>query len=462
MKKTKKIIITAVVCLLVLLSSLPVSALDMYYGDEYGYKVAFAGMVGNRVSTRTKLCEFRSGGEIRSVNGSEVITFTNCDVWLETNGDINFYNANTGQNILYYNYAEGYILIAGSVYQTMVFIYCNTVYRLNNALYMRIFIFDDDDLISQGVDIGYNQGYQEGFLAGQASAEEGDFKDGYDAAIEQYEKLGVKNLFSYLYMTITWFVGNDQHSVKTRPNVDGSTITFTTAYNDLVEYCNANSLSVPSSPNLAFYFVANQYENEVVMSFLLSDFVLVIENGLPSNSTVNDLYMTIRYTQSQAEYPDETYNPLEVSTIEGVTAFRGWPVPLNVYQFGIVVSSSYSLSELRFSTDLKISNEGYRSGYLAGFSAGFTANSEETAPLIRDAYDRGYNIGYSIGKSDGIAIADIDFFDLCFAVAQAPIDVLYGVFDFEILGFNMRGAIGSLATVCVVVLLVKFLLFFLS
>lgn len=113
---------------------------------------------------------------------------------------------------------------------------------------------------------------------------------------------------------------------------------------------------------------------------------------------------------------------------------------------------------------------GYQNGYDAGFeegasaeySEGYQAAYDEYYPQIGASYTRGYNEGFAIGKAEGVELSETDFFDLCFAVAQAPIDVLYGVFDFEILGFNMQTAIGSLATVCIVVFLVKFLLFFLG
>lgn len=109
--------------------------------------------------------------------------------------------------------------------------------------------------------------------------------------------------------------------------------------------------------------------------------------------------------------------------------------------------------------------DGYTQGYLNGYDVGF--NDGHTSGYT-DGENSGFLLGYeeakqewySKGKQEGLQeglnlAADGDWHSLTSAIANAPIQVMQGLFSFDVLGFDMRGAIGAIVTLCVFVIIIK-------
>lgn len=104
-----------------------------------------------------------------------------------------------------------------------------------------------------------------------------------------------------------------------------------------------------------------------------------------------------------------------------------------------------------------IYNDGYNNGYADGYDAAYNIGE-------RIGYDDGYRIGKqeglaqgrSEGYQEGLATAESgEWTDLFTALFQAPVDILYGLFDFNILGLDMRDALGAMLTLAIVIIVVK-------
>lgn len=104
-----------------------------------------------------------------------------------------------------------------------------------------------------------------------------------------------------------------------------------------------------------------------------------------------------------------------------------------------------------------IYNDGYNNGYRDGYDVAYSVGE-------RVGYDDGYRVGKdqglaegkSIGYQEGLATAENgEWTDLFTAVVEAPVNVLYGMFNFELLGLNMQSAIGAILTLCVVIIVIK-------
>ena len=96
--------------------------------------------------------------------------------------------------------------------------------------------------------------------------------------------------------------------------------------------------------------------------------------------------------------------------------------------------------------------------YLQGYQNGYNeAITSDPTGLEQKGYDSGYDSGYKLGYADGNAdiVDDVKFYDLIFAVVDAPVSVMRTMFNFEILGVNLSAFLFSLFTLLLVVVLIK-------
>ena len=93
--------------------------------------------------------------------------------------------------------------------------------------------------------------------------------------------------------------------------------------------------------------------------------------------------------------------------------------------------------------------QGLRTGSTMGFGNAFDSGKQE-------GLEEGYQNGFYRGKAEGLQIAELgDWTNLFSAVVDAPVNAFQSLFSFEILGLDMRAFVGSLLTLCLVLLIVK-------
>ena len=94
---------------------------------------------------------------------------------------------------------------------------------------------------------------------------------------------------------------------------------------------------------------------------------------------------------------------------------------------------------------------GYKNGYADGQSLGYSdgyTNGESAG------YSNGYNLGYSAGEQSTVTR---DFMDIVSEIAFAPYRAVSAMFDFEIFGINLAGAVFSFFTVVVILIIIGFI-----
>lgn len=92
--------------------------------------------------------------------------------------------------------------------------------------------------------------------------------------------------------------------------------------------------------------------------------------------------------------------------------------------------------------------QGYNEGKKDGLDEGYVTGKE-------DGRQEGYSEGYVDGANNA---SDYTFFGLISAVVDAPIQAVTGLFDFEILGYDMKNFMFSLLTVCVIITVIRLVL----
>lgn len=89
-------------------------------------------------------------------------------------------------------------------------------------------------------------------------------------------------------------------------------------------------------------------------------------------------------------------------------------------------------------------SNGYNTGYNDGQRVGYQTGKDDT---YQPAYDSGYNEGYQKAMVDSDTFTFRGFLD---AVLFAPIDACLQIFDFDFLGFNMRGFVAAALTLVII------------
>ena len=274
----------------------------------------------------------------------------------------------------------------------------------------------------------------------------GDYKDGYDAGLSAGESIGyengyndVMNLFTGYgpFLNASYSVYADYNNSVILSGSIGSTdtnfekmnggVALTATASKTIEQYVSNQTSesgyveftfnTPLSVKQYNTFVFNSFEFGNGAAFVLNNNKVVSFNNADLHSSLQS-YSLIGY---------EDYNIIKIRL--------RFANPDYVGGIGVSVNSSNSVD------------------YSNGFEDG--KNSVNTS----NYYNNGYNDGYNVGKNDGISSANnYSFLGLIGAVVDAPIKAFTGLFDFEILGFNISTFILSLITVCVIITIIKLLL----
>lgn len=179
-----------------------------------------------------------------------------------------------------------------------------------------------------------------------------------------------------------------------------------------------------------------------------------------------------------------THHP--ISADQAVIRFYGW----NYYNHGIAQENAYGSYYCSLNSVLtrifnviespQAYNEsvGYVDGYVAGYDYGMDVgydygHEQGYAEGEVAGYGSGYNVGHDDGYAEGFnygvlkgetdALNDTNTFkDMIFAIFEAPINLINGALNFDILGINVLALVKTLITLAVVAailtLLIKFIL----
>lgn len=206
-------------------------------------------------------------------------------------------------------------------------------------------------------------------------------------------------------------------------------------------------LFVPGTPDFASGIRPDKYNLIPGQYYYLNQTPFRADaNGLIPNGTV--------FTTDSEIFIVEWYTPPGGDSNQ----FYGYYNLLNGRTGAIYYPSRYrAFSVYIASGESGLYNDGYTKGYEDGYNAAY--NIAE-----RVGYDNGFNAGRDVGFNegrkqgyrDGLETADnSEWTDLFTAVVEAPVNVLYGMFDFNLLGLDMKMAVGAILTLCVVLIVVK-------
>lgn len=111
---------------------------------------------------------------------------------------------------------------------------------------------------------------------------------------------------------------------------------------------------------------------------------------------------------------------------------------------------SYAPTEQTFTTEelYKQYNEGYNIGKENGYTEGYEKGNAYRQAYGKAEYDRGYADGTKSGN-------EYTFTALMLSIVDVPIQTLYGLLNFEILGYNMLNFVLGLLSLAIVIWVIR-------
>lgn len=216
--------------------------------------------------------------------------------------------------------------------------------------------------------------------------------------------------------------------------------------------------------NLIYFEPANGYQNVIVDNLNdnggsdpIDSAGITITKAMVEESSAGVLYDRLRLNFSVVDnggnsvFPTSKSSPAFVSVLD---AGNKVTLPTNAIMLKIASFMPQSSPNIfNYVRDSTFTN-GYNRGFAEGQRDGYQTGKKDT---YQPAYDSGYNAGYQKAMIDSDTFTFRGFLD---AVIFAPIDACLRIFDFDFLGFNMRGFLAAGLTLVivggVVLIIIKF------
>lgn len=301
--------------------------------------------------------------------------------------------------------------------------------------------FGHFDGFFNGYNDGYESGQKNGYENGYTEGEEKGYKDGYDNAISEMEE---KNKSIFDNATFQYEIKHSKcifDKITFTPNRLYSSVTF----NNLISKIDYQLSNVdPYWDDIDYVNIIISWEKEktfdyqTLQLYISGDFD--VQNG--TLTTTDGKSYNLNAAQGTSSNNTRKFEPETTSTspmiVKSITIRVGRPADL---------LSAFTL----YAPD-----ESYNNGYTNGYKTGY---NEAEQGVTHTIYNEGYKEGFAKGKAEGVEIAKTgDWRNLITAVVDVPATVFQNLFNFEILGLDMRVAFGSLMALCVIAIILKFTL----
>ena len=223
-----------------------------------------------------------------------------------------------------------------------------------------------------------------------------------------------------------------------------------------IEYLNSSfSVNLYSSGDYTIYYANQDYTNRAVYlgnqldsrtsPFTIKDSLMITNYDWYSSELDNitdaleiDLIYYGSGNKSYTFYQNDfIFEDLDFGSISDFVIYDG-----DVYEFNFVTSDTYTSIHSLIDKSSSNYNQAYDNGYNQGYNNGESVG-----------YSNGYNQGYNDGFDADSTVFTI--FNGILNVALVPINFFLGIFNFEILGINLKSLVSALLTVAVIIIVIR-------
>lgn len=337
--------------------------------------------------------------------------------------------------------------------------------------------FEPYDMFKNIKNEAYEQGKNEGYNAGLAEGTEKGYDEGYDEGYnEGLEKNIMDSLMvskSNLSLQMGFYDTSTQKTVYKTYGYDG-TEELEYPYNGYSFNSNLLYSKYLTPPNDHSYLsqihvmlIPRTYNNDYVVgssqfSFILNDRYGYADISVVSDAIDNQLNMTSkRYPADQYENFVVNFSDFGLSDGDIIEAISITYVELGAIDEGF----SFAFTDTTDNAFIVGVEEGRSQGYTKGYAEGLGEGKEEGINQgyqsgYKEGHDEGYkegdNAGYYRGRADESRKSG--FASMIFSVVDAPVQAFKGLFNFNVLGFDMSAFALSIITVAICITLLKVIL----
>lgn len=207
---------------------------------------------------------------------------------------------------------------------------------------------------------------------------------------------------------------------------------------------NVIKAGTPFSLDMAF---ARSSSNKISGVFTNVDYTILFLDKSMNPIYYNSAYSGDYYINNTILGMGSESNGMLLSDVltSGDVHFYNFPVDV----YGIMLISYHNANEIAHSYSLTarfLGDTKSQEAYDNGFSAGVNSINKN------DIFNQGYTKGFSEGSAEG---SNYTFMSLLGAVIDAPISAFTGMFDFTLLGVNLRSFILAMLTLAIVIVLIR-------
>ena len=305
-------------------------------------------------------------------------------------------------------------------------------------LWLQSLSADNSDLYQEGYESGFTDGYDEGYDVG------------YTDGVNSLDNL-TYGVFSTAQFTAI-LTGSDPssgasytHSIEFAPNFMYSGVFFSGLY-DLID----TYLGSTFGDNVTGW----EYVDRVEIQMTWSDANVFDYQILP-------LFISGDMDVNYGQIYTTSGNSYAVNAVAGTSGNRRELVVDTTSVDPILVNKTVIRvgrpADLLTAFTLYSPDESYNEGYTEGYGIGYHEGHDVGWQV--GSVD-GYDIGFAAGKTEGLEISkNGDWRNLMLAVVEAPVNTFQSLFNFEILGLDMRKAMGAILAVCVFLIIIKVVMF---
>lgn len=160
-----------------------------------------------------------------------------------------------------------------------------------------------------------------------------------------------------------------------------------------------------------------------------------------------NMAITVSYTVTSSQFLEFPNYVLPTTSLDGSGYYVNDDTHYHIQDINI--GEYFSIANIQSANSYE---EGYNLGYQQGYNQGFDDTSHDSS-LIQEWYSLGFADGYEEGIEVNTTASTI--FSGILQVALVPVNFFLGIFNFEILGINIRAFVQALLTIALTIVIIK-------
>lgn len=205
-------------------------------------------------------------------------------------------------------------------------------------------------------------------------------------------------------------------------------------------------------PNGISSLELNQYIKSAFKAGANASWDFTVYISLYQDININDFYLLFNNVEGIKELDFENESGSIATFTNNISyVYNSQNLDIDSVNYIYFVATGTSLLDIV----VNISNNGYSQGFSDGYNQGY--NQGETNGYNQgytqgeqNGYNQGYNDGYNKGTSGQNSL-----YDMVLAVVDTPFRVFNQIFDFDVLGINIKNIVLSFATVAIAIFVIK-------